>query len=308
MQNKIKAIKISLAVIVIIAIAFFVIRSFVKIEEVGEIQKSDNPFINKIQQEIIAIRQKPENTFCKDVYEIADYHINDNHQHNRFGKNTIENDQWKDILSKELYATYSDKFVKQSYYFFNQSAWPTSDLDFIRNECRKLQNSSLIERSSPIYKKLSEINAIVHRYDQIMGFIISCNNFSFSQTKLEVSFPIDDIQSKISVANGFKDSNLGNSYLNNCIRLHNELGKIPQVLFRAHVRYLDNLITYWSNNFTGYQTQRTYANELYNPILDRINQLDYDIYKVSEFSDEYTRLKNKWAKDAANAYAHFNSK
>ena len=74
-----RKIKISLAVIVVGAIIFFVLRSFVNTGKVGAIQQSGNAFIDKIQQKISELKIKPENKFCKEfyaqvVYELDDYH------------------------------------------------------------------------------------------------------------------------------------------------------------------------------------------------------------------------------------------
>lgn len=303
-----RTIKISLAVFVVAAIVFFVIRSFVTPDPVDVIPQNDNPFVDNIQQEIKALQVKPENNFCKDYYTQVLYHIDDSHKNNRLGKDKSENDQWKENLSKQLYAAYTDKFIKQSYYVFNRHEWASSDLGFIRNEYNTLQNSPILERNSPIDKRFNEIKMIFNKYDEITGFISTCKGFSFFQTGLDVPFPYDDVKDKISAANSYRNTRLGNPYVNNCTRLHSELKEIPQVLFRAHVRYLDNMISSWSNMFTNYNTQNAYVIGLYNPLLKKIDELDNDIYNVSEFSSEYSRLKNKWETDGTNAYNYHNSK
>jgi hypothetical protein len=125
---------------------------------------------------------------------------------------------------------------------------------------------------------------------------------------LDIVFPYDDVKNKISAANIYRNNLLGNLYINNCPRLHNELKEIPQVLFRAHVRYLDKLISSWSNMFTNYNTQKAYVIGIYSPLENKIDEFDNEIYQVSEFSNEYSRLKNKWEADGTNAYNYFNSK
>lgn len=303
-----KAIKISLAVIVVATITFFVIRSFVSTDQVGEIQQSGNPFTDRILQEIKALQLKPDNKFCKEYYTEVAYHIDDNHKNSRLGKSKLENDQWKENLSKQLYAAYIDKFIKQAYYIFNRSEWAGNELNFIRNEYRTLQNSTMLERNSPFDKKLNEIKMIFNKYDEITGFISSCKGFSFSSIGLDIAFPYDDVKNKISAANSYRYNRLGNPYINNCTRLHSELKEIPQVLFRTHVRYLDKMISSWSNMFTNYNTQKAYVIGIYSPLENKIDELDNDIYKISEFSSEYSRLKNKWEADGTNAYNYFNSK
>jgi hypothetical protein len=303
-----RTIKISLAVIVVAAIVFFVIRSFVTTDKVEEIKSSGNPFIDKIQQEIKTLQQKPENNFCREYYREVAYHIDDYHKNSRLGKSKLENDQWKENLSKQLYAAYTDKFLKQAYYVFTRTEWPGNDLSFIRNEYRALQSSPMLERNSPVDRRFNEIKIILNKYDEITGFISSCKGFSFSQTGLDISYPLDDMKNKITAANGYRNNGLGNPYVNKCTRLHNELKEIPQVLFRAHVRYLDNMISTWSNMFANYNSQKAYVSGLYSPLENKIDELGNDIYNVSDFSSEYSRLKTKWETDGTNAYNYFNSK
>ena len=59
------------------------------------------------------------------------YFIKSDYIENRFGNTQAENDDKKAILSKNLYTVYSDKFIKQAFYFFKGSAWSYDDLKFI---------------------------------------------------------------------------------------------------------------------------------------------------------------------------------
>jgi hypothetical protein len=282
-----------------------VIRSFVTTDKVDEIQQSENSFVNKIQQEIKAFQLKPDNKFCKDYYIEVAYHIDDYHKNGRLGQSTMENDQWKENLTRQLYAAYTDKFIKQAYYVFNLSDWASADLSFIRNEYQRLQSSQFLEMNNPINKRFNEINAIFNKYDEITSFISSCYGFSYTETGLDRQFPVEEVKSKISRAKSYRNNSLENSYVNNCTRLHNGLNDTPQVLFRAHVRYLDNIISTWSNIYSGYNSQRAYVDGLYNPLENKIEELDNNIYNVSDFDGEYSRLKRKWEADGERAYLHF---
>ncbi len=303
-----KTIKISLAVIVLAAITFFVIRSFVTTEMVDEIKQSGNPFVDKIQQKIKALQQKPENKFCKEYYNEVAYQIDDFYKNSRLGKSKLENNQWKENLSKQLYAAYTQKFINQAFFVFNGSEWTNSDLQFISSECQILQRSPMLERNSPIDQKFNEILLILNKYDEITNFISSCKVFSFNHTEFEFQFPFNDIKNKISAANSYKNNRLGNSYVNNCNRLHSELKNIPQILFLSHVRYLNNMINFWSNQYRQYSTQKAYVSGIYIPVKRLIDELDNDIYNSSEFNIEYSRLESNWDRDAKNAYNYFTSK
>lgn len=303
-----RTIKISLAVIVVAAIVFFVIRSFVTTDKVDEIRQSDNPFVDKIQQEIKALELKPDTKFCKDYYNEVAYHIDDYHKNGRLGKSTLENNQWKENLSKQLYAAYADKFINQAFYIFNRSDWGNNDLVFISSEYRALQSSPMLERNSPIDKRFNEIKTIFNKYDEITGFISSCKGFSYSETSLDKQFPVDDVSVKISKAKSYRNNRLENSYVNNCTRLHKGLNEISQVLFKAHCAYLDKKIDYWSGSYTGYNLQKTYRDNVWIPLNNEIGTLDNDIYNVSDFNSEYNRLKRKWDAEGTNAYNFLNSK
>jgi hypothetical protein len=300
-----KVIKISLIVIVLVVIVFFVARSLVKPDRVDKIRPSANSFVGRIQNEIKGIESKPDNAFCRDYYNEVAYHIDDSHKNSKLGASKLENDQWKDNLSKQLFAAYTDKFIRQAYYIFNGSDWNGNDLNFIRSEYHELQSYSMLERNGPIDKKFNEIKGIFSKYDEISAFITSCNSFSNSNEKLSDSYPVSEISQIISRASNYLDNKLGNSYLNNCIRLHNELRDIPKILFSAHVRYLDNMIKSWSEMFSNYSSQKAYADGLYRVIESRIDELDNDIYNVSDFDSEYSRLKQKWQADGTKAYDYF---
>lgn len=303
-----RILKIFLVVTVIAAISFFVIRSVITTDKVGEVKSTGNPFIDKIQQEISSLKLKPDNKFCREYYSEIAYHLEDYHKSNRLGKSPLENDQWKENLSKLLYGAYTDKFIKQAFYIFNRSDWAISDLSFIRNEFQALQRSPMLERNSPLDKRFTEIKMIFNKYDEITSFISSCQNFSFNQTDLDVSFPLDDIKKRMFVANSYRTNRLDNAYVNNCTRLHEGLKQTPQFLFWAHVRYLDNLIKTWSNNFSDYTSQKAYVSGIYSKLKEKNDELDSGIYNVTELSNEYSRLQSKLEEDGTNAYNYFNSK
>ena len=269
-----KAIKISLAVIVVAAIAFFVIQSLVITDKTGGISLPQNQFTKRIKQETDSLGTFPNNKFCKEFYEEVNYHIEDYYKNQRLGNSPSENNQWKDNLSQNLYSVYAEKFIHQAFYVFSSSVWKIEDLKFIRSEYQTLRKSNLLEKGSPVDKKFTEIQTIFSKYDEITGFISACRGFSYSGSSLFDKFPLTDAKSKISRAKTLQNNGLGNEYVNNCTRLHDGLKEIPQTLFRAHVRYLDNKISYWSGKYSEYNSQSEYANLLYTPLKSEIENLN----------------------------------
>ncbi len=302
-----KALKISLALIVIATIAFFVIRSIVPIDNAIEPQASKNSFVDTIVNGINSIKLKPDSSFCKDYYDVLAYSIDDFHKSGRLGKSTLDNDQWKENLSKQLYAAYAAKFIDQAFYIFNSSNWAINDLNFIRSEYKKLQNSPMLERDSPIDKRFYEIEAIFNKYDEITNFISSCNIFTYTETALDSQFPLENVRVKIFNAISHRNNHLGNNYLNKCTRLHDGLFEINQVLFNAHCAYLDKKINYWSGTYRDYASQRLYNDNVWRFLNVEIDSLDNTIYNVSGFSDRHDSLKHKWETEGTYAYDFFNS-
>lgn len=304
-----KAIKISLAVTVIAAIAFFTIRSLVIINPPLPPPVPKNQFTKRIEMEIDSLGKLPDSNFCNEEYDNIKFFIDDyynphppQYPYGRLGNTQLENDEWKEILTINLYSAYADKFIKQAFYVFRGSNWEFEDLRFIRNEYQTLRSSSLLQRDTPVDKDFTKIQSILSKYDEIADFISTSNGFSYSASGLSDRFPISEVDGKISRAKTYQNNHLENGYVNNCTRLRNGLKEIPQALFRAHVRYLDNKVTYWSGFYSNYISQSDYANNLYRPLKSEIEALDNETYNVANFDNEYQRLLDKWSADNTKAY------
>lgn len=297
-----KAVKISLAVIAIAAIAFFVIWSLTPPEKPEDTVLSKNQFTLRIEQEIDSLGNMPDNKFSQEVYKEIDYRINSYYDEGRLGENSSENDQWKENLTKNLYSAYADKFIKQAFYVFHGSEWNVEDLRFIRSEYQTLRKSGLLEKGSPVDKKFTEIQTIFNKYDEVVGFVNNSKGFSYSASGLSNRFPISEVRSKITQTRTYLSNRLENKYVNNCVHLRDELKEIPQSLFKTHVRYLDNKIIYWSEMYPNYASQSDYVNNLYKLLKSEIDALDNNIYNVPNFDSEYNRLSKKWSADNTKAY------
>ena len=300
-----KALKICLAVIVIAAIGAGIIFWIQNTKEPDEIKAPENAFTQKVEAEIEQLKAKPNDKFCKNFYENVAFHIDDFYKQNRFGNNQFENNQWKENLEQRLYSAYAEKFIKQAFYVFRGSRWEPEDLNFIRSEEQFLRKSKLL-KNGPTLQEFTQIQTIFNKYDEIVDFISSCKNFSYSTTALSDNFPITDVESKILRTTSLRLDQLENDFVNNCTRLHDELKEIPRGLFRSHVRYLDDKISYWSEMYSNYNSQKEYKELLFDKLKAEIDILDEDIYNVVNFSHEYSRMTNKLNSDGQNAYHYFN--
>jgi len=300
--------KITLSILVVAAIGagiFFWIQSMKKPDEP---KPSENQFTQKIKQEIEQLKTKPDNWFCKDFYKEVAYHINDFYNQGRFGKNEMENKQWKENLESNLYFAYVEKFNKQVKTVFRGSEWLPNDLKFIQAEKNELKKSKFLLAGSPVDKEFITIQTVLNKYNEIVSFVSSCKSFVYSRTDLTDNFPITEMQSKISRSASLRSNHLENEFVNNCSRLHDGLKEIPQNLFRAHVRYLDNKISNRSGMYSYYNSQSEYANIFYKPLKAQVDELDNDIYNVPDFDSEYNRLTKKLASDSQRAYNYFSNK
>jgi hypothetical protein len=306
-----KSIKISLAVIVVAVIGFFAVKSLVNIDGTGEVGPSDNMFIKRIEQKIDSLGKLPDSKFCKEFYKEADYHINDYYKGNRFSDNQSDNKQWRDNLSKNLYSAYTGKFISQAFYVFGRDEWKVEDLQFIRSEYQTLRQSPLLQPGSDVEKTFARIQQIFSTYDEIASFISSCKGFSYSSSTLSSSFPVAEVKGKISRAQSYLKSGLGNQYVKNCIRLRAGLIEIPQSLFSAQVRYLSNKIGKWSGQYSNYNSQKEYKELLYDKLKAEIDLLYNSVYidiGESVVDREYDQLKAKLDSDSRAAYNYFSSK
>lgn len=102
-----KKIKISLIVIVVLAIYmefFFLVQS---IKPPEEVKTHENPFTIKIEEEITReLKARPDNQFCKDFYNQITFNINQFYTENRFDSNPSQNIQTKENLKKTLCCIY----------------------------------------------------------------------------------------------------------------------------------------------------------------------------------------------------------
>lgn len=297
-----KIIKISLIIAVLGLISFFVIKSFGGSPEIEEVAPKNNPFTERIEKDIDNLSKLPESQFCKEKYSEIKYYIDDYYKDQLLGKNKLENSQWKNILSKNLYSVYNAKFIKQVYYVFNKTEWKVQDLNFIRSEYKILRKSEFLEKGSPVDISYSNIEQVLTKYDEITNFIASCRAFSYSDYSLSSSFPMDTAKEKISRLSSYKKNSLENKYVNNCAKLHTQLNEITQYLFDAHYKYLEKKFKNWEGLYSQYNSFNEYRDALYLPLKNELNLLDNELYRVTDFSYRYNKLLNILENDSRNAY------
>ena len=82
-----KELKISLIVIVVLAICIGIFFWVQIIKPPKVVITPENPFIIKIEEDITELKTRPDNQFCKDIYRQIAYNINQFYTQNRFDSN-----------------------------------------------------------------------------------------------------------------------------------------------------------------------------------------------------------------------------
>jgi hypothetical protein len=302
-----KTIKISLAIVVIGIIGYFVANSIIDIGNPPLPPPVVNEFTKIIDEEISDLQKLSVTNFkaLKASYQDVQFDIDEYYSDKRLGKDQVENDQSKERLSKNLYTTYVIKFIKQAYIVFSKSEWNPIDLNFIRSESITLRNSKFLDKKGDVYSSFYQFQQVLSKYDEINNFIASCKGFSYTSEVLDSQFPIDAVKQKIARASSYRNHSLENNYVNNCTRLHNQLKEIPKILFYSHVRYLDKKINKWSGMYDNYNSQGEYVENLYKKINYEINGLENDIYNVPNKDNEKKKLNDKLNQDYNNAENYF---
>lgn len=299
-----KAVKIILAIVVLSIIGFFATKWFINIDPPKKTDLPKNQYIERIESEIDSLTKMPENKFCHKYYNDVQYRINYYFNEGFLGKNESDNSQWQEILSKNLYSAYAQKFVEQAMYVFSQSEWKKEDLKFIRREVKILKNSSYLG-STGLITSFDEINTILSKYYEINGFINACKEFANSNYDLENTFP--DVSEMIKKSRAYIKNNLDNNYVNNCTRLKVGLEAIPKILFDKHINYLTKKINDNGARYGEFNYQSNYSKTIYTPLWNQIDALNNDIYGISDsaFRDGYNSvftLLSRYNSDATNYY------
>ncbi len=306
-----KLVKIILAVFVVGLITYFVINSLEDTPEKDKVAPAGNQFRENIEKEITALSKLPNSKFCKDSYNGVKSLIDDYYKphppqypYGRLGKTQLENDQWKENYSKNLYSAYATKFIDQADYVFIYSNWQNSNLSFIRSECKTLKNSQFLEKNSPVDKSFSKIQQVLAKYDEINNFIATSKYFSFSDISLRSKFPFSDLKVKIARIDSYKRNRLENNYVNNCVRLHSELTANKKSLIDSYLTYLDTKINRWTGKYKQFQFNsfNSYQDIIYNPLKKELEDFKTNCNNNNYDNNRYIEISNKLNADRKEAY------
>lgn len=318
-----KAVKIILAVAVIGIISFFVAKWLVTIDPIKKSNPPENLYTKEIQTKIDSIKTIPNNIFCEKFYKNIQDGIDEFYKDGSLGltpykegniwkekKDENNNNEWKEILSKNLYSAYAPKFVEQAMDVFSRSEWKSDDLKFIRGDVKSLKKSSYLT-PGPVSISFNTINTILAKYDEINAFIYNCKGYSYSNYDMGITYP--DLSDKIQKSRAYIANNLDNAYVNNCTRLKEGLQAIPKILFDKHISYLTKKINDNGAKYSDFNYQSDYSNTIYTPLRHQVDTLNNAIYSISDnaFGNGYNSVYNLlsgYNRNATNYYKSLNKK
>ncbi|MCL2182011.1 MAG: hypothetical protein FWB85_00895 [Chitinispirillia bacterium] len=304
-----KIIKYIVLLAALSGIAFFIARSLVNSPPPPpEPPPPENQFTKRIKEEIDSIGRLSDSVLDNKFYKEVAWSIGNYHEQGRFGKTSLENSRWNDILSKELYSVYAAKFIRQAFLVFSGAVWAASDLDFVRNEFQALQKSEWLEKDSPVDKNFTKIRDNFKKYDEIRRFISAAKRVPQLPDDLAPVFPVEDVEERMAKEKAYRqirfDLDRGSAAL--CTRLQGEMTEIPEILFKAHIAYLDKKIARWSGSYKNYNRENQSEYEtLYTSVRKEIDGFNAVAYDVSGHRAEYRRLLQKWDDDNGDAYKYF---
>lgn len=305
-----KYIKITLAIIVTVAICTGIYFWVLGIDPPPPTPPAENQYTSRIEQKIDSLKNRSDSDFGNVFYDNIKSEIEIFHLQNKLGNSISANDQVRLNLEKTLYSVYINNFIEKAQNVLSGSNWARNDRTFIQNEINRLRNERvmngdrLLVAYSPMDSILKEIKKALDKYSEISSFINECSQFSYTGNTLSDRFPINEVRIKINRAWQYLNSNLENSYVNNCNNLRTGLQNIPHQLFQKHVSYLENKINNWTDMYPYYENQKDFSNNLYSPISSEIEDLYNNIYPQQIIHSEYERLKSIWDDENIKAFNH----
>jgi hypothetical protein len=310
-----KKIKLLLAISMIGSLSYVLYSWYIGVIVPPPLTPPKNTYTEEVQKKIDALSSLPATSFNKLEYEKIRSSIYLFYKEGSLGIKPVKegkiwknipdnnaNNLWNEILSKNLYAAYTNKFIDQANYVFNGPVWRPQDISFIRNELRELKKSKYLANDGIDAQKLNSISKVLNEYYQINNFISTCNNYTYTNFEIDENFP--DLSDLMKKSETYLDKGFNNNQLNNCTSIKQSLKSIPHKLFAKHIKYFESKIEKQAPRYAEYAPLRTnqpiYRKEIYNKLKQQINEITSDFYGTnqSEFDNAILIINNQlktWA-------------
>lgn len=258
----------------------------------------EKDYFKRIENQIDSLEFEPENKLNLEKFNRITYTIKKYAESGLLDSIKQDNDTKREILEKDLISVYSVKFVKQAMYVFQRSEWRQTDISQIRLGVNALINSPYLRRGTSVANDLENFISIIAKYDEITAFVDSCKNLSVPIDQVDSKFP--DVSDKIRRSKQYLSEGLENSYVNNCLRLREDLENVPEFLFESNKRFILAKINLLGPKCAEFSSQNDFNKNISQKIGYEIDNLKYiygDYFDNDDISNKiYTldSLKNKY--------------
>lgn len=317
-----KKFKFLLAICLIGTLSYFIYSWYLDTFVPPQVTPPKNTYTEEVQKKIDALSSLPATSFSKQEYEKIRASIYLFSKEGSLGIKPVKegkiwknipdanaNIQWNEILSKNLFAAHTKKFIEQANYVLNGTLWRVQDISFIRNELRELKKSKYLASDGIDAQNLNSISNVINEYYQINNFISMCSNYTYTNFEIDENFP--DLSDLINKSHNYLVKGFNNDQLNNCTSIKLGLKSIPNKLFSKHISYFKSKIDNQASRYIDYepkiQNQPIYRKEIYNKLKNQINEMTSDFYGTdqSKFDQEIINLNNQLRKYAQSSDNYF---
>lgn len=305
----IKSIKIALAIVAMGVVGFLACK-FIgeKMDDVVEKPSFDpTTFTKKLDVRIDSLKNMPEYSFCRDLYDLTMHDITFYDSQNVLDPEDRSNDSVVAVYYKKtLLVAYCNKFCAQTKFVFEKTNWKKENIDFIRKETDNIINTEYMT-SGTCYNKLAEIKSVLKERDNIMNFIKKCG-YPETSGDVGVHYDQDNDSRLISKAKNYLDGNgLNHKEILNDSKIKKGLETVNVVTCYRHFNYLKRKVEFWSKKYSEFDRQLDYSNIIYTPLAAQVNAVDNVIYHIDQddFYQKYNEIKRNLDTNNDKAYYYY---
>ena len=263
-----KAIKIIIAVVVLLAIGvlvWYMIGDTPGIVDDGP--NDENVAYQKIQKEIDSLGNMPDSMFCNDLHKAILYDIKINEESGDLSANLAGN------LRTQLYSAYSEKLKDQVDYNFKETDWSANPdaIRFMKAELSALKDTTYLKDANA-RKEIDVRLGYINRYYELFSFADKCYKFEYKDYDLSARFP--NVVGKIDTSRNYLNGYMKEYPLNKCITLRRKMENVPDMLLKNHASYIckkiDNMI---NDKIYEQYDKRGFVSQVGEPLQDEINDM-----------------------------------
>lgn len=285
-----KAIKISLTILVVGLIGFFVYQSMDNKGDASAIADSalpENVYTKKIKNEIDSLKTFLDTIFAKHYYSDVLDRIDLFHKSEKLNKDNAEfNDKHKEQLSKSLLSAYIKQFNKYAIYQFNQAGWSSTELSLIRDEIDEIKRSPILSEGNEVETALKTPIEVIEKYDEINSFISTTYSVSGNINDINNGISLDDVKSKVNKARQYLKDDLDNKYVNKNTELKHRLNQVPNNILSAQLSFFNKKVDKHGPTYKDFPNSKTFTDKVYKPI-------SIQLYDTRDFSKDNLKLSKK---------------